>query len=119
MRISDWSSDVCSYDLLVLLVLVLARDQLARARGRLPVDLAQAVADAVLAHLVDIGALAAAALDVRTDHARGLFCRQQGEARQRRDVGEHAPRLRHAGPPPLPTPSPRRPPAPLHPTPTP
>src|SRR3546814_12353276 len=41
--------------LLVLLVLVLARDQLARTRGRLPVDLAQAVADAVLAHLVEIG----------------------------------------------------------------
>src|SRR3546814_12818771 len=39
---------------------------------------------------------AAAALEVRTDHARGLFCRQQGEARQRREVGEHAHRLRHA-----------------------
>jgi hypothetical protein len=37
------------------------------ARGRLPVDLAQAVADPVVAHLVEVGAFAAAALQVRAD----------------------------------------------------
>src|SRR3546814_12793309 len=100
--------------MLVLLVLVLARDQLARTRGRLPVDLAQAVADAVLAHLVEIGALAAAALEVRTDHARGLFCRQPGDARQRREVGGHAHPLRPACDAPLPPQSPPRPRAQPH-----
>src|SRR3546814_8273754 len=44
----------------------------------------------------DVGSSDLAALEVRTDHVRGLFCRQQGEARQRREVGEHAHRLRHA-----------------------
>lgn len=57
--------------LLVLLVLVLARDQLARTRGGLPVQLAQAVADAVLAHLVEVGAFTTAALHVCTDQPRG------------------------------------------------
>src|SRR5690606_17138796 len=100
--------------LLVLLVLVFARDQLARAWSRLPVDLAQAVADAVLAHPVEVGALAAAALDVRADDARGLLGRQQGEARQRREVREHAHRLRHAGNARLSPQPPRRQQAQLH-----
>ena len=100
--------------LLVLLVLVLARDQLARTRGRLPVDLAQAVANAILAHLVEVGAFAAAALDVRADHARSLFRGQQREPRQRCEIGEHPYPLRHAGDPRLPPQAQRRRQAQLH-----
>ncbi|MNN50663.1 hypothetical protein D3C81_1652590 [compost metagenome] len=55
------------HQLLVLFVLVLARDQLARACGGFPVDLAQAVADAVFAHLMEIRAFATAALEMCAD----------------------------------------------------
>jgi hypothetical protein len=85
------------HELLVLLVLVLARDQPSRARRRFPVDLAQAVADAVLAHLVEIGAFAASAAQVRADQTRGLVRAEHRELRQRREVREHAYGLRISG----------------------
>ena len=73
--------------LLVAFLAVVARDQLARALARLPVDLAQAVALAVLAQLVELGAIAAAPAQVRAEHAAGLVGADQRQARERREVG--------------------------------
>ena len=56
------------HHLLVAFVLVAARDQPAGALAGLPVDLPQAVAEAVVAQLVELGALAAAALQFPLAH---------------------------------------------------
>src|SRR6185437_537055 len=64
-----------------------ARDQLAGAGGGLPVELAQAVADAVLAHLVEVGAFATAALHMCTDQSRGLVGTEQRKSGEWHEVG--------------------------------
>jgi hypothetical protein len=85
-------------DPLVVLGFVLAADQLALAARRLPVDLADRIAGAVLAQLVELEALAAKplALDPDVAGARGLD--QLVEARGRREIRIDADRPRRGSP---------------------
>jgi hypothetical protein len=63
--------------MLVALVLVLARDRALHPRGRLPVDLAQAVTRPVLAQLVELQTLAAAAATANPECPDPVLGRQQ------------------------------------------
>ena len=72
-------------DALVALVLVFARDQLAGARRRLPVDLPGRVANAVIAQLQEVESLAAPPPLQHADLREPMI---GGEQRVLRDLGE-------------------------------
>jgi hypothetical protein len=86
------------HDVLVALVLVLARDQLPRARSRFPVDLALRVAFAVFAQLVELESFTAARTLQHADLREPLVSREQCVLRKRREVGIDAYRRRRAEP---------------------
>ena len=71
-------------------------DELAHARGRLPVDLAQRVALAIFAQLVEVEALAAPPPLQHADLRQAVVRGEQRELRQRGEVRVHARRRRLA-----------------------
>jgi len=75
------------HHLLVTLVLVFARDQLAVARGRLPVDPGERVAVAVLAQLVEVETLAAPLALAHTEQAQAVVGREQHVVRDPGEIG--------------------------------
>src|SRR5262245_38735101 len=97
------------HDLLIALVLVLARDQPAHARRRLPVDAPLTVALAVLAELVKVEPLAAAPTLEHAELREAVVGGEKRELRERGEVGIDARRGRLAEPAPyLPETGPRR-----------
>src|SRR6516165_5008287 len=64
-------------DLLIALVLIFPRDELSKARRRLPVDLPRAIALPVFAQLVKLQSLAAAAALEHADLREPVVAREQ------------------------------------------